>query len=117
MNSYEYGWRTEGRKVSPKEWRERIDKIQHDIVRIKVACIVYWDFFGDKPKRLHHLHNHLDDLLVEWHRSHSMNRELVIAGLVQVGYPPGVARARATIKLEDAYIKQERKNENAEDRP
>lgn len=79
--------------VTPIEWRKRIDQIANRTLRIQIACIVWWDYFG------HRLTSHrwpeLDDLIDAWHPSHNVSIKALRDGLIKVGYPRDLAIRRA----------------------
>lgn len=78
--------------VPPEEWVRRIDLIQDNKVRAKVASIVWWDFFGDRPSG--HLRNFFDHCLSQWVLDDEASSNDTAAGLVAVGYPVEAAAYR-----------------------
>jgi len=68
----------------PVEWRELIDAIEDRIVRVQVACIVWWDYFGKQQARCRW--PHLDDYLAEWKWTDNANQAACIAELKKLGY-------------------------------
>ena len=74
----------------PAEWLAAVELIEDENVRARVACIVWWDYFGGQPVR--HRWKHLDVYLK---RPFVHMRNCVIeAGLIIVGYTPERAHTR-----------------------
>jgi hypothetical protein len=92
--SKSYDWLKEGLKINGAEWNRRIRLLPPGPVQVKVASIVSWDFFCERPadKRW----KHLDDLVMQWDKKTDPDPQLVMAALIQIGYPPDVAFARMT---------------------
>jgi hypothetical protein len=78
------------KKIKPQEWKARIDKIKNIDSRRAIACIVWWDFFGD---RLHSERwDHLDEYIKA--KPHDLSNSEAENMLVQVGYTEYMAYAR-----------------------
>lgn len=81
---------------SPEEWSRMIRAISNDAVRIKVACIVWWDYFGSR-----HTEDrwpHLDALVNKGLGNLSFDKSLVAKALIRLGYLAGEATRRANVK-------------------
>ena len=89
----------------PDEWARQIKKLTIPYlpmpafgvtdmhIRAQVACIVWWDFFGYRlvPQRWPHLDIYVNKQYV-W-----LPREVMIEGLVILGYPQKWAEARIKV--------------------
>ena len=97
----------------PEEWLEQVEQLRisfsaeevdafiQNAVRERVACIVWWDFFGHRPSPQRW--PHLDKWL---HAPYSpVPDELVERGLVEAGYPADRAHARVRDKIIKPKIK------------
>ena len=80
----------------PEEWSEMIHSIRDHAVRIKVACIVWWDFFGNRSTS--DRWPHLDTLVEKGCGNFSFNRTLVAKALVRLGYSASESTRRANVK-------------------
>ena len=89
VESAEKDWRSAADACTPEDWRKAIDGIGDKIVRIQAACLVWWDFFGERPW------SHLDDYKAAWKMSHHADMKKVREALVQIGYYTGLAGRRA----------------------
>lgn len=69
---------------TPQEWRTLIDTITDRVVRVQVACIVWWDYFGKQEVK--DRWPHLDDYLYEWRWSDNANPAKCIKALERLGY-------------------------------
>jgi len=98
----EKAWRTTARARTPEAWCEIIEGIPDRIIRTQCACIVWWDYFGSRPKASIRW-PHLDKYLVEWRvdRTSPADKktyvEKVQNALVGLGYPERIARKRCKI--------------------
>lgn len=75
--------------VTPEDWVARIKAIHDPAVRVKVANIVWWDYFADRPspKAWHHLDTYLE--AYEFSKD-TLSVDRILTGLIKVGYPSGV---------------------------
>lgn len=75
---------------SPQTWARKVEAIQGK-ARQRVACIVWWDFFSDRPvkERMPHLDRFMACRLLG-----RATDEEVVAGLCKVGYSPWMAENR-----------------------
>ena len=107
------------RARTPEAWREIIEGIPDRIIRTQCACIVWWDYFGSRPKAAKRW-PHLDKYLVEWRVDPPSLKELRGAGrtdrlekvqnaLVSLGYPERIARKRCKILGGIVTVKNQRK--------
>lgn len=89
-------WDLHLRRRGPKDWRVLLNRIEPEVVRLQVAGIVWWDFFGGR------MHNerwpHLDDMLRAWRANQNASMRLVRSGLVALGYPQEQAAKRTECK-------------------
>lgn len=69
---------------TPQEWRALIDTIKDRVVRVQVACIVWWDYFGKQEVK--DRWPHLDDYLYEWKWSDNAKSNKCIKELERLGY-------------------------------
>lgn len=98
----EKAWRTTARARTPEAWREIIEGIPDRIIRTQCACIVWWDYFGSRPKASKRW-PHLDKYLVEWRvdRTSPVDKKIYVEkvqnALVSLGYPERIARKRCKI--------------------
>lgn len=81
------------RDKHPEQWRKDIAKITPLAVRVRVACVVWWDHFGGRPVSATERWGQLDEWL-EMKVSVVADYELA-AALAQVGYSPAAAKQRA----------------------
>lgn len=84
------------KRRSPAAWRSAIDTILDPPLRVRVACTVWWDFFG--PRTVDNRWPHLDDLVRPWRPLVDIDPEIVAAELVRLGYHPEIARARSVVR-------------------
>ena len=83
-------WNVQAKLVAPEEWARRVESLDES-VRAKVASIVFWDHFGDRPYG--HRWPHLDALLrVE---IPDVPDDAIAMALMSVGYPVAEAARRA----------------------
>jgi hypothetical protein len=82
------------RKRSPKAWRNAVDAITDPDVRTRAACLIWWDWFGDRRggKPWHHLDKFLHREYVE------IDDKVLANALVQCGYTPWMAHNRTLVK-------------------
>lgn len=80
---------------APADWEQRIEQIEDRQVRIRVACIIWWDFYSGQPDDS--AWHGLDHYLVE--RVGDISEDEMAAGLETLGYSPFQARHRAQGKL------------------
>ena len=73
------------RNRTPEEWRENIERIRCHNIRLKVASIVWWDFFGERNTT--ERWPHLDNYLSQYGRERYTREETVMRALMLVGYP------------------------------
>ena len=84
----------------PEMWRLEIDGLEEP-VKSRVACFVWWDYFGDQPYEQRW--PHLDDLLQT--RYIKVPREQQVCALIKLGYTPYMAIKRTEV---EEYIVPER---------
>ena len=83
-------WNRVAKSRNPEKWCGMIGNIKDEVVRIQVACIVWWDFFGSR--RSDERWPHLDGYINRWKKS--ADRNLVRAELIVLGYPEALANQR-----------------------
>jgi len=87
-------WNKQGGKVAPEEWVTRLAGITDRRVMVKTASIIWWDFFSAREYKKRW--PHLDNLMTEWEAEKDAPSDLLVQGLMQVGYPEEVAVQRAS---------------------
>ncbi len=78
---------------SPEEWNRMIYAISNNTVRIKVACIVWWDYFSSR-----HTEDRwpqLDALVNQGLGNMSFDKSSVAKALIRLGYSTSGATRRA----------------------
>lgn len=81
---------------SPEEWSRMIHAISNDAVRVKVACIVWWDYFGSR--RTEDRWPHLDALINQGLGNLSFDKSLAAKTLVKLGYSTSESMRRVNVK-------------------
>lgn len=76
---------------SPEEWVDRLNGINPASLRVSVANIVWWDFFGKRMtgERWHHLDDYLSIPT-----DATIPRMKIISALVELGYTEYQATSR-----------------------
>jgi len=89
--------RAELNEKTPDQWEREISKLRPYAVRLRVACLVWWDYFGGRKytDRWPHLDGYLGQDYIETESSD------VAAGLRRVGYTPYMSEKRVLV-LENA---------------
>lgn len=87
--------RTRLNRRTPDEWRSAIDAIADPILRVQVACIVWWDYFAHREVTARW--SQLDDYLKTWRPSWEINQPALEAELLCLGLHPQVARTRSAL--------------------
>jgi len=82
-------WRISSKKITQDEWLEMIEKIPDRIVKIQVACIVWWDFVESWPK--------FDRYLAAWKITEVPVKKDVLNTLMDLGYPERIAIERVKV--------------------
>lgn len=81
------------------EWRRRLAKIEDTVVRGKVANVLWWDIVSQTPDT-----HELNDLRAMYELTMPEPvEELVIDGLLLIGYPDWYAKERGRLK-DDAAV-------------
>lgn len=83
---------TAGKCITPEEWFSRISKIEDQKVRVKVASIVWWDFFANQPADQRW--PHLDEFIYKYRFLGDPSEDDLYRGLRSVGYPVSFANDR-----------------------
>jgi hypothetical protein len=83
-------------KRTPQEWEDKIRELS-GAIRNRVACLVWWDFFGGRTVK--NRWPHLDKWVNAPFEETAV--EDVISGLHSVGYSPWEAKKRATTEKDD----------------
>lgn len=81
-----------------RDWRRSLSSITNEFLRIKIACIVFWDFYDVEDKQcpvyLKKLVKEYDCYPVDFF--HAMFEEQEIFNeLRRIGYPPRLAKRRS----------------------
>lgn len=84
-------WTKTGRNISPVEWMKRIISIENPNIRLKIANIVYWDFFADNHPECRKL---FDKIILQWDQLSEPTSAETLLALVRVGYPQNIAEQR-----------------------
>jgi hypothetical protein len=86
--------------IKPEEWLRRIMRIFNMVTRIRVANIVWWDYFAGKRNSKPHLNGYIQ-MYIRQMGDHSVRK--IAKGLAKVGYPSGppyfIAERRAGVKI------------------
>jgi hypothetical protein len=98
----EKSWVAAAKKRTPQEWRQAIDGISDQIVRIHAACIVWWDYFGSRPASS--AWTHLDDYKSAWRADRSADPKSVRKALMLIGYPERLAERRVKIEEPESAV-------------
>lgn len=86
-NSPNYIRRRELEKLSPEEWRQRLEKVP-DVQRAATARIIWWDFFSQRNVKSRW--NQLDNLL----QGPDIEGPLIAEGLMLCGFTEHMATTR-----------------------
>ncbi len=78
----------------PGEWNAVVDSIPDFALRVRVARIIWWDYFASKRDG----NTHLDKYIDIRDEPAPVDRDTMIAALVTVGYHPETARTRVSCK-------------------
>lgn len=85
-------WHHYAKRRKPTRWLELIEKIHPEDLRVQVASIIWWDFFGGKPWK--HLNKYKD----AWHPQINVEHGAVRGALIDLGFPERIARRRLNKK-------------------
>jgi hypothetical protein len=69
---------------SPSEWRKLINSIEDYAVKVQVACIVWWDYFGGRTTAERWAN--LDDLVAAWSKDMRPDLSAIESELLRMGY-------------------------------
>ena len=89
LDEEERRWRKESPKITQEEWLSRLENIPDRVVKIQVACSVWWDYVEAWPK--------FDVYLAAWKQLPVANKEQTWKALVALGYPERMARKRIKV--------------------
>lgn len=89
----ERAWIAAAKMRTPEAWRAAVDGINDKVVRIQVACVVWWDHYSTRPAP--DAWHHLDEYLGAWTIDLRADPKNVRAALIQIGYPVRLAAQRA----------------------
>ena len=97
------------RDYKPAQWRESFLFITDKLLKIKIACIILWDFYDDEHKKcpyfIKKLSNEYNMYNQNYIESMICERELFLH-LRKIGYPKRLARKRSFYReTEDDYEK------------
>ena len=86
-------WIDIAKGATPEEWVLRIQRLFLGWLRIKVACLFYWDIYGDDPAA--DRPTEFDPLLALWPQAGiDIERGVIVNALVELGYPRHLAERR-----------------------
>lgn len=85
-------WQRVSKQRTPEEWTALIDAIPCVRTRVKVACIVWWDFFGGRETD--NAWPHLSHYVRAWNPNLPEDIPLIVKELIQLGYPVDAANRR-----------------------
>lgn len=91
-------WNVTAKGRTPEEWRAAIDEIADMSVRIQVANIIWWDYFGSRPAS--DPWPHLDDYKAAWKRYYKADSAKVTKALIGLGYHTAIAGMRGRMEYE-----------------
>lgn len=80
------------RELSGDEWAIRVAMVGDRLAKVQVACIVWWDFFSERPAK--NRRPQLDSLVAKWDKEKKADVSEVVKAMVQVGYPQRIAIER-----------------------
>lgn len=83
------------RRRTSADWVRELSKIQEGTLRIKAACIAWWDFLAGKNVSANAVTPDLRALLDAWRPDHTIDEPSLRDALLLVGYPPASAANRA----------------------
>jgi hypothetical protein len=91
-------WNQASKTVTKEEWLRRLETIQDHRLKIKIACIVEWDYFssfvGSPEWKI--LQEYIHECSREsTFRLPDLEPKLIARGLMQVGWPKKIAFLRA----------------------
>ena len=84
------------KRRSPAAWRSAIDAIRDPSLRVRAACIVWWDYFGHRT--VADRWPHLDDIVRPWKPHVEFEPRILEDALCRLGYHRDVARARSVVR-------------------
>lgn len=88
------------KRLPPELWAEAIENIADENLRIQIACLVWWDYFGGRTKK--DAWHHLDKYLLLWNPAlPSLLKSVKLNALISVGYTPKLAKERLLLLPED----------------
>lgn len=86
---------------TPQQWISLIEKIDGELIKIKIASMIFWDYFGDMINAKE-AHFYFDKYLEKWQSkcaSVQINPDQVIKALVFLGFPYKIAEIRGSIRI------------------
>jgi hypothetical protein len=86
-------WRKTANTYTPERWKDLIDSIEDMTVRIQVASIVWWDYFGGR--KASDAWHQLDEYIDAWRFNNGADVLDVEEALVKIGFPRYVAHRRS----------------------
>lgn len=91
------------RDYKSRQWKDALSPIENDFLKIKVACIIFWDFYDEEnkicPVYLKKLVRSYDSFSEEMHKVMYKNSEVWLE-LRRIGYPPKLSKRRAFLQDE-----------------
>ena len=85
-------WNRIAKAVTPEEWKAAVDSVSDPLVRVQVACIVWWDFFSNRKAT--ESWPHLDEYKAMWKVHHNADCNKVRKALFSIGYYKSMADCR-----------------------
>jgi hypothetical protein len=89
-------WTQTAESLTPDEWRDAVDRIRGLKLRIQVANIVWWDYFGNRITTKSW--PHLDGYREAWFKNRGADPSDVMGALWALGYPKRLVERRCKIE-------------------
>jgi|TARA_Y100000289_G_scaffold33336_1_gene32947 hypothetical protein len=92
-------------KYTDKKWENEVEKIEDEILKYKVSCILFWDFYQVFGKKSTYLRKMSRLYLPDFHDDFISEND-VYKCLLKIGYPMKLAKKRSIFpKIHTHYKK------------
>jgi len=92
LKAAEQVWSRAANDLTGADWRRQVDTIDDKAIRMQVACVVWWDYFGGRPAS--DPWRELDAYKAVWVPEKYLNPAKVSKSLNNIGYPARRAESR-----------------------